>query len=143
MDKIGWAKKTLWVRRGQHFTIEVSHHNLGYEDAHTRRGLHRWCVYAYIYPTHPHFANFSGDNMWQEAATDLPLHGGPTLLRWHYRKDENTPAAVATAVQVGADYNHLGDDDYTFISAKDDAGAVFADAEDLFDWLSARKGEGE
>jgi hypothetical protein len=54
-----WKKKTLWVRRGTNFAVEVSLHTDSSLDP--MDGENRWCVYAYIYPEHPHFAAFSGD----------------------------------------------------------------------------------
>lgn len=78
-----WDHKDLWRKRGADFLVEVSRHSepvreeSGCFDA---EGPHRWCVYAYVYPKHPHFANFDGtDRMSQDAASALPLHGGPSF----------------------------------------------------------------
>lgn len=61
----------------------------------------------------------------------LPLHGGPSLLRWHY-DDDRKP----TSVQIGADYNHLHDTHFSSYATADDAYEVFADAERLFNHLA-------
>lgn len=127
-----WKRKEIWARRGNGFCVEVSRHEVS-PDQFQERGVHRWCVYAYLYPPHPHFANFSGNDMWQDSADILPLHSGPSFLRWH-RDDDGKP----TSVQVGADYNHLHDADYTFYETADDARSVFNDADQLFDWLAER-----
>ena len=108
-----WKRKELWHRRGEGYCVEVSHHTVPIDDSErmttfASEGENRWCVYAYIYPEHPHFAKFEGDKMWQDAALALPLHGGPSMLRWH--RDAN---CNPTSVQVGADYNHDGDSGYT------------------------------
>lgn len=130
-----WRHKDIWSANGVGFLVQVSHHtgepsSFNYEDE-----GHRWCVYAYIYPTHPRFAAFSGPSMFQDAACALQLHGGPSLLRWHY-EDDGKPCSV----QVGADYNHLHDTWFTQCSTEQEASEVFEDAQRLFEYLSA-KGE--
>lgn len=132
-----WEHKDLWKRYGKDFMVEVSRHQVGvFQEAErwSEEGPHRWCVYAYIYPKHPHFAKFSGPEMFQDAACSLPLHCGPSFLRWHYA-DDGKP----TSVQVGCDYNHLHDSQYTRMATKEEAQAVFNDAEKLFDWLAPSK----
>jgi hypothetical protein len=131
---VSWRQKEIWSRAGkdflvtvEHFTVEVREDSACYD---SDQG-HRWCVYAYVYPKHPHFARFEGPQMWQDAATSLPFHGGPSLLRWHYDDDKKP-----TSVQVGADYNHLHDGRFTRMATKDEAYAVFNDADALFERLS-------
>jgi len=125
-----WSKRDEWKLRGKDFMIVVSRHEesscLSYE------GDNRWCVYAYIYPKHPHFSEFSGPSCWQDAANAMPLHGGATLLDYPARDGS------ITSVHIGADYNHLHDDSFTFYATKKDAYEVFNDAGELFDWLQAR-----
>lgn len=124
-----WEKKDLWRRSGDGFLVEVSRHD-AHSDLHV--GPHRWCVYAYVYPSHPHFKAFDGtEDMWQPATGALPLHGGCTFLRAH-----RNAAGVITSWQVGADYNHLYDERFTRHATPEQAREVFADAEELFRWLS-------
>jgi hypothetical protein len=128
-----WDHKDAWRRFGKDFMVEITRHSVARpESSPFDDGPHRWCVYAYIYPKHPHFAAFSGRDMWQDAAVALPLHGGPSLLRWHYN-DNGEP----TSVQVGADYNHLHDNHYTHFATAEDAYSVFLDADELFERLAA------
>lgn len=127
-----WRHKDEWKKDGSGFLVVVSRHSVEVADAWQPDGPHRWCVYAYVYPSHPHFAAFSGPDMWQEAASCMPLHGGPSLLRWHY--DDN---GKPTSVQVGCDYNHLHDSRYTHLATRDAAGSVFNDADELHEWLTA------
>lgn len=138
-----WSRKEIWRRYGKDFLVEISRHEEPVREEYAcydSEGPHRWCVYAYIYPKHPHFANFRGPDMWQEAANSLPLHCGPSLLRWHY-DDDGKP----TSVQVGADYHHLYDDRFTRYATADEARSIFNDAEELFDRLAAlsKAGVGE
>lgn len=128
---MSWRHKDIWTREGENFIVQVSRHSVG-QSEYERTGPHRWCVYAYVYPKHSAFASFDGPQMWQPAATRLPLHGGPSLLRWHY-DDDGKP----TSVQVGADYNHLHDERFTHMATADDARSVFADADELHAALSA------
>jgi hypothetical protein len=122
-----WKHEDKWSRRGRNFLVTVTRHEVA---VHEPEGPHRWCVYAWIYPKHPRFARFEGDRMWQDAATELPFHGGPSLLRWHRAED-----GTATSVQVGADYNHLHDDRFTYMANPAEAYAVFNDADGLFAML--------
>jgi hypothetical protein len=124
----GWKRKDVWKKCSRHFTVEVTRHT---EDVRDGDGPNRWCVYAYIYPTHPRFGHFSGDSMYQSAACALPLHGGPSLLTWHVSKD-----GKVGSVQVGADYHHIHDTDYTFYDNAEQAGSVFFDANALYEFLA-------
>lgn len=126
-----WDKAEVWTRRTDHFCVEVRRHTEP-QCAYTNTGPNRWFVYAYIYPTHAHFAKFDGGDIWQEASIALPLHAGASMLRWHYDANGNP-----TSVQVGADYNHLGDERYTFFDNAEQAIQVFRDARDLYEWLNS------
>lgn len=131
-----WIHKDLWGRRGTNFLVQISRHEEPLPDTYQEgwdEGPHRWCVYAFIYPEHPSYANFSGDKMWQDAALALPLHHGPSLLRWH-RGEDGKPSSV----QIGADYHHLGDERYTHAATLDRAYTVMHDAEELFKHLENR-----
>ena len=122
-----WNHKEEWSKTGTNFTVVVSRHE-SYEDEYT--GKYRWCVYAYIYPKHPHFKKFESDDLFQEATRKMPCHDGPSLLRYHYDKSNEI-----TSIQVGADYHHLHDDCFTFHYTKEEASTVFFNAEELFEWL--------
>lgn len=130
-----WRRKELWSRRGDQFCVEVSRHFEPISTISPELGEHRWCVYAYIYPKHPHFQKFDGtDYFFQDACAELPLHGGvignASYLRYHYAGGGQT-----TCIQVGADYNHLHDERFTHMTPEE-AGEVFFDAELLFLWLT-------
>lgn len=133
-----WRRKELWSRRGDQFCVEVSRHEAPLSELSPELGEHRWCVYAYIYPKHPHFQKFDGtDYFFQDACAELPLHGGvissASYLRYHYAGGGQT-----TCIQVGADYNHLQDEHFTHLTPEE-AGEVFRDADRLFDWLTDAK----
>lgn len=122
-----WAHKDIWTKRGKHFTVEVSRHTV---EARDYRGPNRWAVYAYVYPKHPHFKKFHGESLFQPATEPMPLHGGASLLRYHF-----DAANVITSVQVGADYDHLHDAPFTYMATAEDAASVFSDADELVKWL--------
>ena len=124
-----WKHKDIWKREGKDFLIEVSRHE-GVADG--REGTHRWAVYAYIYPAHPHFGEFAGDSLFQDATADLPGHSYCSYLRYHANA-----AGEVTSVQVGWDYHHDGDWMFTHDATKDDALRQFRDADALFDALQA------
>ena len=127
-DMEKWNHKDEWKQRGKNFMVSVSRHSVKSDE----HAPHRWCVYVYIYSQHPHFKNFSVNAMWQDAASMLPLHGGPTFLRWHFDESGNAPVTV----QVGCDYNHLYDDNFTRSATPNEAYEVFSDAQTLFDWMA-------
>jgi hypothetical protein len=126
-----WSHKDEWRRSGEHFLVVVSRHAVQVDEE-FGEGPHIWCVYAYIYPEHPHFAAFNGPHMWQDAASMMPFHRGPSYL------DYPTHEGKVTSVKVGADYNHLYDDRFTHYATAEDAYSVFSDAQDLHYWLTAK-----
>ena len=130
-----WSPKLEWKKSDDKtYCVIISRHEVilspDPEFSIPEQGKYRWCVYAYIYTTHPHFKNFAGNDMWQEASRALPLHAGASLLHWHRNDD-----GKITSVQIGSDYNHLYDDSFTRAETKEDAYGVFADAERLIKWL--------
>jgi hypothetical protein len=127
-----WRHKDMWSLNGKNFMVQVSRHE---EKGDSFTGPNRWCVYAYIYPKHPHFSKFEGSDMNQEAATALIFHAGTSLLTRHFRED----GSIAS-IQVGADYNHLHDEEFTHMATKEVAFSIFEDVQSLFDQLT-RLGE--
>ena len=134
-DETEWPIQT-WRRLYDHFLIEVVRLTRPPRktDDWGERGPHLWTVYAYIYPSHWHFSSFSGNDHWQPATQDMPLHGGCTFLEYHWRQGET--GLVVSAVQVGCDYAHLHDDRHT----RDAEGVTpFRDAVVLANWLLIRE----
>jgi hypothetical protein len=126
-----WLKKDQWSTRGKDYMVQISRHTVGVSSYAPDEGINRWAVYAYIYPKHRHFSRFEGLDMWQEAASALPLHAGPSYLRAH-RDDEGN----ITSYQVGSDYHHLYDDRFADYADLEEAYEVKRDAQELFDWLA-------
>ena len=129
-----WVHKDEWHRRGKDFLVTVKRHSVELSDLSPHEGQHRWAVYAYIYPEHSYYKEFTTNEMWQSAALAMPLHCGPSYFRRHMDVDGKT-----TSVQVGADYHHLHDDRFSHYATDDDATRIFADADHLHDWLQARQ----
>lgn len=129
-----WSHKDEWRTRGENFLVIVSRHEVELSKHMPELDINRWCVYAYIYPAHPLFSTFKVDGgMFQEATSEMPLHKGPTLFEVH-----RGPDGAVGSVQVGADYNHIYDDHYTYYLTKEQARSVFNDAEELCNWLTER-----
>ncbi len=135
---MAWLQREEWRKWGHgekpSFLIAVKHWldrdpgvQLDYVGSY---GPHHWNVYAYIYPSHPRFNRFKGNDHYQNATEDLPLHGGPTFLQYHFDKDMNV-----CAIQVGSDYGHSGDEYFSGAATNKDAREVFQDAEALFNFL--------
>jgi len=128
-----WNKKEEWRKRGSTFLVTVEHFMTTHEergDYFERRGPNHWCVYAYIYPRHPKFESLVGCNISHDWFSELPLHGGCSLVRKHCDESGNI-----MSYQFGADYGHLHDERYSFLEAEDEAHVVFDDAQALFDRL--------
>lgn len=125
--------KDEWRLSGNNFLVTVTRHtvNILPEYNFDNLGPNRWAVYAYIYPTHQLFSLFNESGIYQDASRVLPLHAGPSFLKFHYDKH-----GTKLSVQVGADYNHLYDEEFSNYVTKDEAYAVFADAIELFEHLS-------
>lgn len=140
-DITQWEPKREWWRRGENFLVMVKHHTEPVREesgCYDSEGANRWCVYAYIFPKHPHFAAFDGtDTMWQDATTRLPFHGGPSYCRAKYDASGNVDE-----YKVGADYHHLHDWPFTQAATEQEAYAVFADAQELFETLQTMAATG-
>lgn len=126
-----WNKKDIWSKRGKDFMVQISRHEKSSQPQYFGEGINCWAVYAYIYPEHRLFDRFEGSDMWQEAASCLPLHKGPSFLKIH-RNDTGDICSY----QVGADYSHAYDEHFSEYSNLDEAYQVKRDAQELFDWLS-------
>ncbi len=133
-----YRKSETWKREGKGFMVTVHHHTEPQREeraCYDSEGPHRWCVYAYVYPSHPHFAAFDGtETMWQGAAAAMPGHSYVSFLRIHTKQPDN----AICSYQVGWDYNHDGDWSYTQLANEQEALSVFSDADALFDWLTER-----
>lgn len=128
--QIDWRHKDVWSHRTKTFCVEVSRH---VDTALDGEDENKWCVYVYVWNTHPSFKLFNKD----ERAFNQPsfdVHSYPSYYRPHINKD-----GEVTAHQLGWDYNHDGDSYYLGLKTKDEAGSVFWDAtkliEQLEDWV--------
>jgi hypothetical protein len=124
---VSWDHKDVWRRRGKDFLIEVTRHSVKSVDY--WEGPNRWCVYAYIYTAHPHFAAFDGPSIFQDATSQMHLHRGCSFLEYPMYEGK------VTSAKVGADYHHLHDDRFTHYATASDAYEVFSDADELFEQL--------
>ena len=131
-DVSDFRKSDQWVLFGKRFNVVVKHWqeeplppdcSWGRED-----GRHRWGVYGYIFKGHAIFDTIEIHKAWPY--TDAPLHAG--MSWWDVKRDVNMNVSV---FEIGADYNHLGDDHHSWHATADDAGEVFRDARALHAWL--------
>ncbi|MGD0022627.1 MAG: hypothetical protein ABSC54_10035 [Smithellaceae bacterium] len=140
-----WIHKDIWKIMGKDFLVQVSRHEQerpedlpppGFDS----EGIHRWCVYAYIYPKHSLFSRFDPQGgMFQDAARSLPLHCGVSYFEPHYYLNRKSKEIELTSFEIGADYHHIHDDEYTRMETTEQAYQVFKDAEELFEFLSKNK----
>lgn len=122
----------IWRLRGSGFLVTVVRTTVDISPEYNfdNLGPNRWAVYAYIYPKHTCFAGFDDSGIWQEAAMALHFHGGPSFFQFNYDK-----TGEKQSVQVGADYNHLYDEEFSHYATKDEAAEVFDDATQLYAYL--------
>ncbi len=127
-----WIHRDRWYRVGKNFRVEVEHATEEPLPSGCFRGEgpHRWFVYAYIYPPHPRFKTFTGNDISQDATRELELHGGCTFFRRLHDVD-----GAPLSIKVGADYHHAWDEPYTHAADPGTSG-VLSDAQCLFDDLS-------
>lgn len=124
-DWEGPKVETSWIKRGEDFHIQVVNW--------VRRPPNRWNVYAYIYAAHPLFCKLNRrDAAIQPRLSELPLHGGPSLWKWH-----TTDSAELATFQIGSDYMRDGDERFEDIGP--DGGIppqILRDAEELYQYLA-------
>ena len=126
-----WSRVEEWHKREVDFRVMVKRWSLPVS-AHSRsKGRQVWNVYAFIYPKHRLWDSFEGTDMFQPAASALPLHCGPSFLQYNIGE-----AGKVESLQVGSDYHHLGDERFSHYKTREDAWEVFQDAEELFAYLS-------
>lgn len=117
----GWKPKLEWKKDGKGFTVTVTKH-LNYADENC------WCVYLYVYPSHPSFEKFNKlGTMWGQPPFDC--HSYVSYFQAHIRQSDGEVCSY----QLGWDYNHDGDSYYLNIDRVEDAGSIFYDAERLFE----------
>lgn len=123
----GWNHKDEWRRNGNGFMVSVSRHHIDSgEDA------NRWCVYAYVYPRHRIFEHMdkTDDACVLSGCAGLSCHSYVSFYKAH-----RDASGEVKSIQIGWDYNHDGDYQYTTYSTPDDAHMVFWDAGELFKQL--------
>ncbi len=128
-----WEHKDEWKQSGNGFLVVVTRHwttSISYGE---EGMVNRWCVYAYIYPSHPLFKVACEKSGNEEPLIGLPFHGGISLKRLHFNEKHEI-----TAVQLGADYGHCGDERFEQYRTKEDACVVFCGAFLLFNRLNER-----
>jgi hypothetical protein len=129
-----WKRKDVWKREGKNFMVEVSRHEVRVDDSgcYDSEGPHRWCLYVYVYPKHPVFAQFDASGQMYDQPS-FGMHCGNSYFRtWR------NEAGAVTSYQVGSDYNHDGDWHFTRMKTPEDAYEVFNDADEIFDALSTQ-----
>ena len=126
-----WDHVEEWYKRGVDFQVMVKRWSISESHWNLREGCQRWNVYAHIYPKHRRWDSFEGPDMFQPAASALPLHCGPSFLQYNIGE-----AGKVESLQVGSDYYYLGDERFSHYKTREAAWEVFRDAEEFFEDLS-------
>ena len=126
-----WEHAEEWCKKGVDFRVVVKRWAFAEDSNIPYEGRQVWNVYAYIYPKHRLWNSFEGPDMFQPAAEALPLHCGPTFLRYNLGQ-----TGKVESLQVGSDYRHMGDERFSHYKTRKDAWEVFQDAKELFAYLS-------
>jgi hypothetical protein len=132
-----YTHKEIWSRRGKDFLIEVvrwetlteEKYKKIKEEGYAFNGRFVWNIYCYLYPKHKKF-NLPENEEYGECPINS-FHYGCTYVNWHRKAD-----GTITSKQYGNDYNHYGDECFTYIEKPEDAYTIFNDADELFEELS-------
>ncbi len=120
-----WELSLQYFKRGENFTIEVHRHSVLM--ASYGQGVWRWCVYVYVFPTHPLYDSFDVEEGLSGDFDEMPLHGGCTYFKM-----------FGETKKIGCDYNHAWDERYTHMETMEDASSIFRDADQLFNYFQER-----
>lgn len=127
-------KKNQWVCRGKlPFTVEIVCRKSGGLASISFPPESHWCMYAYIFCTHPLFDSFTSDC--EDGSGELPFHCGCTYSKWDYDSDGDPKTK-----KYGSDYCHYGDESiYENPNMDEIPTEVLNDAQMLFDYLDGVK----
>jgi hypothetical protein len=131
-----WNEKRVWSLADAPFWVEVVHWT--HESGIDRKQINCWNVYAYITDKHPRFLRFKKNDFYQQAAEELPFHGGCTYCQRQMRDG-------LSLYKVGSDYRHFGDERFEQVKERETAAGreIFADALTLFNFLLAEQNQPE
>ncbi len=125
-----WKKIEIWRKRARTFTVEVYHSK---DSPGKDSGENYWNIYVYIYSSHPLFGQLEpGGGMYQELINNMPFHWGASFFHVHF-----AAGGEITSYQIGCDYRHLHDEDYSFMETEEEAAPIFKDAEKLLAYFEA------
>jgi hypothetical protein len=121
--------------RGKNFMVQISRWQFQPDS-----DKYNWNLYCYLYPEHPLFETFKTESYDQEGVGFFDWHGGATLLEFCYGRKkwlekfsvEDVPHR--TAVKIGCDYMHHGDD--AFSEWETPSPVLLAHARELFSILN-------
>jgi hypothetical protein len=135
-DLTDWSNRKSWYMRSLTHTVEVVMWTTGES---SNRGPYRWNVYAYIFDNHPYYRQIDpvGSHL-QAAVLAMPWHGLPSWFCAKMKLHNHLQH-----LEIGSDYNHSGDERFTYAGSANEAAEVFRDARQLFDWLSAKQQEAD
>jgi len=125
--------KDVWTTHGKGFCVEVVRWERELsisEESWSISDTNIWNIYAYIYPSHTLFNKLKR----VKRAGDCYKFGIPFTRDISYF-NKNQRENKICSIQIGNDYNHLGDEYFTRCSTKDEASSIFFDAEELFKYL--------
>lgn len=131
-SKDKFIKKDEWFIRGTEFSVKISHvfrkgfPNLGIEDNHA------WCLYTMIFNKHPLFKKACKNKV--DYDTDL---GNKLYPNFHWGCTYYS--RQANYVEIGCDYQHLGDE--KFMASAELSDEILKDAKELFEYMEEKANE--
>ena len=138
-----WYKSDRWRKYSKTFEVQIIYWDCGYCSKST--GPHRWNVYAYIYGDHPLSDIFDSPTRKDWIAIDALedyFHG-----RYSFREEMKVKSALiyppshSKCLKIGSDYNHDGDEKFSYMDTLEKAKEVHADADRLFFYLKKLESE--
>jgi len=125
-----WRHTDHWTMRGNGFLVEVVNYQETSSGIDPHTGQNHWNVYAYIYPGHPLSIQLRGNYLHHLLA--LPLQRVPSDIRYHHNE-----RGELLSIQIGSDYDHVGDNRFSHAHTLEEAWEVFRDAEELYSILES------
>lgn len=125
-------KKDEWLIRGTGFSVKISHvfrkgfPSLGIESNHA------WCLYAMIFSNHPLFKKACKNKVDYDVDLGDKLYSNFHCGCTYYNKQANY-------VEIGCDYQHLGDEE--FMASAELSDEILADAKTLFEYMEGKANE--
>ena len=135
-----------WTRYGAHFSVRVT--RIVEPNPPANHGKYMWFVYLRLDDAHKYFAEFTDEKVpglerytvtnvaraHQKATQDMPFRGGCSYLKFSPRCGWHLGTMTVGTCYYEPEFEEI----YSHMRKSKDAAIVFADAEELYNWIKER-----